>query len=99
MELQYVINLNYKKSNGTHWVSLFVDKNIAVYFDSFGIEYIPLEVLSKIKNKSISHNIFRIQSDNSIMCGFYCIAFIEFMLAGNTLLDSTDFFSSNDFKK
>ena len=56
----YVINLDDKNSNGTYWVSLFVDKNLAVYFDSFGIEYIPQEVLNKIKDKSIAHNIFRI---------------------------------------
>ena len=47
-----------------------------------GIEYIPLEVLNKIKNKSITHNIFRIQDNESIMCGFYCIAFIQYMFAG-----------------
>ena len=74
---EYVINLDGKQSKGTPWVSLFIDKNIAVYFDSFGIEYNPQEVLSKIKNKSITHNIFRIQNDDSIMCRFYCIIFIK----------------------
>ena len=59
----YVINLDDKNSNGTYWVSLFVDNNLAVYFDSFGIEYIPQEVLNKIKDKSIAHNIFRIQDN------------------------------------
>ena len=24
-----------------HWISLFIDRDIIVYFDSFGIEYIP----------------------------------------------------------
>ena len=46
---EYVINLDDKKGKGTHWFSLFIDKNEIVYFDSFGIEYIPQEVLSKIK--------------------------------------------------
>ena len=55
------------------WVLLFIDKNMAVYFDSFGIEYIPQEVLSKIKDKSITQNIFRIQDDDSVICGFYFI--------------------------
>ena len=59
-----------KKSKETHWVSLFIDRNTAVHFDSVGIEYIPQEVLNKIKDKSITHNIFRIQDDGSIMCGF-----------------------------
>ena len=98
MEAKYVINLNDKKSNGTYWVSLFIDKNTVVYVDSFGIEYIPLEVLNKIKNKSITHNIFRMESDNSIMCRFCCIAFIEFMLVGKTLSDYANLFFTNDFK-
>ena len=33
------------------------------------------------------------------MCGFYCIAFIEYMLAGKSLLDYTNLFSPNDYKK
>ena len=57
----YVINLDNKKYKGTHWVPLFVDRNTAAYFDSFGTEYIPQEVLYKIKDKPITHNIFRIQ--------------------------------------
>ena len=56
-----------KKSKGTYWVSLFINRNIAVYFDSFGTEYIRQEVLNKIKDKSITHNIFRIQDNKSIM--------------------------------
>ena len=44
----YVINLDDKKSKGTHWIPLFINKNVAVYFDFFGIEYNPLEVLKKI---------------------------------------------------
>ena len=63
-----MINLDDKKSKETHWVSLFIDRNTAVYFDSFGTEYIPQEVLNKIRDKSITHNIFRIQDNESIMC-------------------------------
>ena len=33
------------------------------------------------------------------MCGFYCIAFIEYMLAGKKLLDYTNLLSPNDYKK
>ena len=40
----YVINLNDKNSKGMHSVSLFIDKNTAVYFDSFRIEYISQEM-------------------------------------------------------
>ena len=39
------------------------------------------------------------QDNESIMCGFYCIVFIEYMLGGKTFLDYTDLFSPNDYKK
>ena len=94
-----MISLNDKKNKGTHWVSLFIDRNLAVYFDSFGTECIPQEVLNKIKDKSITHKIFRIQDNGSIMYGFYCIAFIGCMVAGKRLLDYTNLFSPNDYKK
>ena len=61
MDGAYVINLDNKNSKATHWVSLFINKNTAVYFDFFGIKYIFQEVLNKIKVKPITHNLFRIQ--------------------------------------
>ena len=66
----YVINLNDKNSKGTRWVSLFIDGNLAVYFDSFGNEYNREEVVNKIKDKSITHNIFKIQDDESVIADF-----------------------------
>ena len=66
---------------------------------TFGIEYNPQEVSNKIKDKSFAHNIFRIVGNNSIMCRFYCDAFIEYLLAGKTLLDYTYLFFPNDYKK
>ena len=95
----YVINLDNKNSKGKHWVSLFIHKNVAIYFPSFGIDDISQEVLKKISDKSITHNMFRIQDNESIMCGFYCIPFIEYMLPGNTLLDYAYLFSPNGYKK
>ena len=67
--------------------------------DFFEIEYIPQEVLSKIKDKSITHNIFTIQDNESVMCGSYFIVFIGYMLRGNVLLDCTNLISPNDYKK
>ena len=65
-----VINLDNKRSKGKDWVSLFTDRNVDVYLNSFGIEFVPEEVLNKIKQKSMIQSIFRIQDDDSIMCGF-----------------------------
>ena len=75
----YVINLDEYENTGTHWVVLFVKSNKVTYFDSFGVEYIPKEVKKLIVDEDIKTNIFRIQAYNSIMCGYFCVLFIEFM--------------------
>ena len=67
--------------------------------DSFGVEYIPKEIKKFISNKNIKANIFRIQAYNSIMCVYFYIGFINFMIAGKILTNLTDIFSPNDFKK
>ena len=94
----YVINLDEYENTGTHWVSLFVKPKNTVYFDSFGVEHIPKEI-NKFINNDIKSNIFRIQAYDSIMCGYFCIEFINYMLEDKTLLDDTNLFSPNDFKK
>ena len=95
----YVINLDHLKSTGTHWVVIFVTEDEVIYFDSFGVEYIPKEIMKPIGNKNIKTSIFRIQDNNSIMCGYLCILFIEYMLNNKTLTDYTNLFSPWNFKK
>ena len=93
---------------GTHWASLFVkskyttessSSECTVDFDSFGIEHIPKEINKFIGNSDITGNIFRIQAYDSIMCGYFCVEFINYMLKGKALLDYTNLFSPNNFKK
>ena len=94
-----VINLDEYENTGTHWIPLFVKTNEVIYFDSFGIEHILKEIEHAIGNKEIKASIFRLQAYDSIMCGYYCIEFINYMLKGKTLLDYTNLFSPNDFIK
>ena len=61
--------------------------NEFIYFDSFGVKYIPKEIMERIKNKNIKSNRFRIQDNNSIICGYFCILFSEYMLNNKTLTD------------
>ena len=86
---------NVKEHIGFHYLLT----EIVVYFAYFWIEHIPQEVLSKIKDKSITRNIFRMQDNEAITCGFYCITFIEYILTGRNLLEYTNLFSPNDHKK
>ena len=55
--------------------------------------------LRNIDNKNIIANIFRIQAYDSVMCGHFCIGFINFMFNGNSLTDFTNLFSSNNVRK
>ena len=104
----YIINLDEDSDIGTHWVALYVrggglkdeQNNVVTYFDSFGVEHISKEIKELIDSSlSITTNIFRIQAFDSIMCGYFCIGFIDFMLAGKTLTEFTNLFSPNNFKK
>ena len=95
----YVINLDEYSDIATHWIDLYVKNNVVTYFDSFGVEHIPKEIKTFIKNRNIKINIFRIQAYDSIMCGYFCIAFIDFTFKGKTLIEYTNLFSPNDLKK
>ena len=88
----YEINLDEYKDTGAQWIALFCNKNEIVYFDIFGVEHIPEETKKFIGNKNIKANIFRVQANNSIMCGYFCIGCIDFMLAGKKLNDFTNIF-------
>ena len=99
----YVINLDEYRDIGTHWVALYVNNKTLIYFDSFGVEHIPKEIIkfihSKAYNKNIITNIYRIQAYDSIMCRYFCIGFINFMFNCNSLTDYTSLFSPSDFGK
>ena len=49
----YVINLDHIKNTGTHWVVIFIKSNEVIYFDSFGVEYIPEPIKKVIGDKNI----------------------------------------------
>ena len=78
---------------------MHVNHDNVSYFDSFGgVEHIPKEIKKIIGNKNIITNIYRIQACDSIMCGYFCIGFIDFMLKGKSLLDDTNLYSPNDYE-
>ena len=84
-----------------------MQNNNVIYFDSFGVEHIPQEIKAFIDNNNnnnnnknnIVTNIFRVQAYDSIMWGYFCIGFIDFMLPGKTLTEYTNPFSPNNFNK
>ena len=96
----YVISLYEFKSIGTHCIALYVNGNNASYFDSFGgVEHTLNENKNLRRSKNLITNICRTQAYNSIMCGYFCIGFIDFMLKGKSLVDYTNLFSPNEYQK
>ena len=81
----YVINLDWYSDIGTHGEAIYVDTKTVTYIDSFGVEHISKEILKFINNKNITSNIFRVHAYDSVMCGYFCIGFINYMLKGNSL--------------
>ena len=71
----------------------------ATYFDSFGVEHIRKDIKKFIQSKNIITNIYRIQAFDSMMYGYFCIGFINFVLKGKSLLDCTDLFFLNKYEK
>ena len=95
----YVINLNEYADVGIYWIALLFNRSEIVFFDSFGVKHVPEEIKEFIGNKNITANIFRVQVNNSIMCGYFCIGFIDFMLAGKNLTHFTSLCSPYEFEK
>ena len=91
----YVTNLDEYVDVGTHLIYLYVNDNNGTYSE---IEYIPKEIKKFIGNNNIKTNIFRMQAYNSVMYGYFCSGFIDFMLKGKSLTDFTNLLLSINFK-
>ena len=88
------------KSIEIHWIALYVDSDNgstsydAIYSNSFGIEHIPKEIKKLKGNKGIITLFYRIQAYDLIICRYFCIGFIDFMLKIKNLLDYANFIYS-----
>ena len=86
-----IVNLDEYSDIVTHWIALCVNNKTVTYF--------PKEIKKSINSKNIIGNIFRIQAYDSVMCGYFCIGFINYMFMGKSLTDYTNLYSPNNFKK
>jgi len=78
----YIINLQSSDiGNGSHWTALYLTKNVAVYYDSFGLS-LPRPILRFVRrlniNIKIIYSVDQIQEINSIFCGWFCLYFLWF---------------------
>ena len=86
-----LINLD-EYAVSTHCIALYQKIRILFIF-------VPKEIRHFIGNKNIETNIYRIQVNKLVLCGYFCIGFIDFVIAGKTLNDYTNLLSPYDFKK
>ena len=79
---------------------MFLNDNDVTYFDSFGVEHVPKEINAFAGSSlSITTNVSRIQAYDSIMCRYFCIGFIDFMLKGKILTEFTNLFHQITLRK
>lgn len=84
-----ILNFDHSSNNGTHWVCLFIKKGIPIYFDSFGFPP-PLEVIKYCKTQNTNFNTFKIQGNNQVICGHYCIYVLYRLSNGYEYYDILD---------
>ena len=95
----YVLNLGEYSDIGTHWIAFYAIDNNVTYFDSFGAEHTPKEIKKFLGNRNIITNIYRKQAFDSIICGYFRIVFIDFILKGKSLLQNTNFFPPSNYER
>ena len=88
--LNRIVNYSISKEEGTHWVAIFSPNHThVVYLDSYGMVPDAMvlrkddnarlrEVLAKIAPNVIYQNV-QLQSENTYVCGYYCIYFLYWM--------------------
>ena len=74
---------------------MYINGDNVTYIDCSGVEHIPKKIKEFIGNKIIKENIYRIQAYDSIMWGYFCVKFIDFMFKGKNLTNLTNL---NNFK-
>src|SRR5271165_2232588 len=67
-----ILNLDDNKGPGTHWTSLYIKNNQALYFDPFGFKYTD-ELQTYLDRIPTYYNTFAIQKPDEVICGHYCI--------------------------
>lgn len=99
-----IVNLSRDDQQGTHWVSIFRNHKMLVYYDSLGLPLTNRDIksfLCKINNH-YNYNLFQNQCYDSYNCGFYCLLFCLMLEKGMSFDDFKDLFfkdcRKNDMK-
>ena len=95
-----IFNLQNSKEPGSHWVSLSRNNKNIFIFDSFGIGYIPKNIINIYKKFNIITNIYRILHINSNLCGLFSILFCLYKVnTKNKFIEFLNMFNVNNYIK
>lgn len=76
----YIINLDGNDGHGTHWTCFIKDGKDIIYMDSFGMLPPQNQIdIFHTNQDNIFYNNKQYQDINSVICGFYCIAFFLYI--------------------
>ena len=84
-----VINLDEYSDIGTHWIAFYA-LNLELNVSQNKSE--TLLVTKILRDLRSRKNIFRIQTYDSVMSGYFCIGFFDFMLKGKSATNFTNIF-------
>ena len=92
----YVINLDEYSDIGTHWIA-FYEMNLEL--DMSQNKFKTLLVIKILRDLRSQKNIFGIKTYDSVMSGYFCVGFFDFVLKGKSVTNFTNIFSQNDLLK
>jgi hypothetical protein len=81
-----VLNTADSSSNGTHWTCLYIQNATSYYFDSYGFSP-PLEILDYCTGDDRCFNSFKIQQNDEVICGHYCVYMLYCLNSGYKFYD------------
>ena len=95
-----IINLDDYQNTGTHWVACapsHENEKILWCFDSFVMPYPKeYEVRAKKDSMKVIYNTIPYQHIKSVLCGYYCISFLQRWSLAEDYYDILQRFSIND---
>ena len=75
-----IVNTDPHNENGTHWVAFYLNRNggLIEFFDSYGqpphLQF--YQGLLRRNARRYLYNEHRLQSDNTLVCGHYCLVYL-----------------------
>ena len=97
----YIVNLNDSTQPGSHWVVIHVRSKstgqLLEYFDSFGLNA-PNEVVELSDRLGVYYiyNSTQYQDLNSVLCGYWCLYFVNESRKGKSFYEIVRPFSQTD---